>query len=132
MADFYDQYMKDPRYVAFSMIAASLSLLPLSAHLYTVLSRVDQVYTQVSGSNTTMNISCAHSSRDKCNHCKPKLQCILDSGASMHFSTKRDDFAEYTAFPKKDHILVHIATGNIHVIGIGKCIVPWRDSNGSL
>ena len=50
----------------------------------------------------------------------------------MHFFSKRDNFAKYTAFPKKDHISVHTAAGNIHIIGIGKCIVLWRDSNGSL
>ena len=32
MADFYDQYMKDPRYVAFLMSAISLSSLPLPVH----------------------------------------------------------------------------------------------------
>ena len=132
MADFYDQYMKDPKYMAFPMIAASSSSLPLPTHTYAALSRVDQVYTYVSDSNTTMDISYAHSLRNKCNHCKPKPQWILDSGASMHFFPKRDDFVEYITFPKKDHILVHTTTGNIHVIGIGKCIVPWRDSNESL
>ena len=132
MTDFYDQYMKDPRYVAFPMIAASLFPLPLPMHSYAMLSRVDQIYMHVSGSNTTMDISCVHLLRDKCNHYKLKLQWILDSNASMHFSPKRDDFAEYTIFPKKDHIPAHTAASNIHVIGIGKCIVPWRDSNRSL
>ena len=32
MTDLYDQYMKDPRYVAFPMITASLSSLPLPVH----------------------------------------------------------------------------------------------------
>ena len=132
MTDLYDQYIKDPRYMAFPMIAASSSSLPLPMHLYAALSRVDQVYAHVSGSNTTMDISCVHLLRDKCNHCKPKPQWILDSGASMHFSPERDNFAEYTTFSKKDHIPVHTATSNIYIVGIDKCIVPWRDSNGSL
>ena len=132
MTDFYDQCMKDPRYVAFPMIAASLSSLPLSMHLYIVLSSVDMVHTHVSGSYTTINISCVHSLREKCNHCKPKSQWILDSGASMHFSPERNDFVEHTAFPKKNHIPVHIGIGNIYIIGIGKCIVFWNGSNGSL
>ena len=50
----------------------------------------------------------------------------------MHFSLKRDNFVEYTAFLKKDHILLHTAASNIYIICIGKYIVPWRDSNGSL
>ena len=129
MSDFYDQYIKDPRYMAFPMIAAFLSLLPHFMHLYAAPSRVDQVYTHISDSYTTMVISCTHSSRDKCNHCKPKPQWILNSTASMHFSPKKDDFMEYTIFPKKDHIPVHAATGNIYIIGIGKCNIPWRDSN---
>ena len=132
MADFYDQYMKDTRYVAFPIIAASLSSLPLPAHLYAVPSSIDIVHTHISGSYTTMDIICAHSSKDKCNHCKTKPQWILNSGASIHFSSKRNDFVEYTTFPKKDHILVHTVAGNIYIIGISKCIVPWRDFNGSL
>ena len=79
-----------------------------------------------------MNISCVHSLRDKCNHCKPKPQWILDSGASMHFFPKRNDFVEYTAFLKKDLILIYTTASNIHIIGISKYIVPWRDSNKSL
>ena len=132
MTDLYDQYMIDPRYMAFPIIAVSLSSLPLPMHSYAVPSRVDQVYMHVFGSITTMDIICAHSSKDKCNHYKSKSQWILDSGASMHFSPKRDDFVEYTTFPKKDYIPVHTAVSNIHVIGISKYIVPWRDSNGSL
>ena len=132
MTDLYDQYMKDPRYVAFPMIAASLSSLPLPEHSYTVLSSVDMVHTHISGSYTTMDVICAHSSKDKYNHCKPKPQWILNSSASMHFFPKRDDFMEYTTFPKKDHIPVHTTASNIHIIGISKCIFPWRDSNGSL
>ena len=124
MTDLYNQYTKDSRYVVFSMIAASLSSLLLPTHLYAALSRVDQVYIHVSGSYTTMDISCAYSSKDKCKHCKPKPQWILDSSALMHFSPERDDFAEYITFPKKDHVLVHTATGNINVIGISKCIIP--------
>ena len=110
--------------MAFSMIAASLSSLSLPMHLYAVLSRVDQIYIHISGSLTIIDISCAHSLRDKCNYCRPKPQWIFDSGASMHFSPKKDDFVEYTTLPKKDHIPVNTAIGNIHVIGIGKCIVP--------
>ena len=90
------------------------------------------IHTHISGSYITMDVICAHSSKDKCNHCKPKPQWILNSSASMHFFPKRDNFMEYTAFPKKDHIAVHTTTSNIHIIGISKCIVLWRDSNGSL
>ena len=114
------------------MIAASSSSLHLPTHLYAALSSVDMIHTHVSGSYTTMDIICVHLSKDKCNHCKPKPQWILDSGPSMHFSPKRDNFVEYTAFLKKDHILLHTAAGNIYIICIGKYIVPWRDSNGSL
>ena len=74
MTVLYDQYMKDPRYVAYPMIAASSSSLPLPMHLYAALSRVDQVYTHVSDSYTTLDISCMHLSRDRCNHYKPKPQ----------------------------------------------------------
>ena len=132
MTDLYNQYMKDPRYVAFPMIAASLSSLPLSTHSYAVLRSVDMVYIHVPGSYTTMDIICMHLFKDKCYYCKPKPQWILDSGTSMHFSPKRDDFVEYTVFPKKDHILVHTATSNIYVIGIGKCIVlRCKNSNST-
>ena len=114
------------------MIAASLSSLPLPVHLYAAPSRVDQTYIHVFGSFTTMDISCVHLLRDKCNHCKPKSQWILNSSTSMHFSPDRDDFVEYTTFPKKDHNPVHTAASNIHIIGISKYIIPWRDSNRSL
>ena len=124
MTDIYDQYMKNSRYVAFSMIAVSSSSLPLPVHLYAVLSRVDQVYMHVSGSYTTMDVSYAHSSRNKCNHYKLKPQWILNSSASMHFSPKRDNFVDYTAFPKKDHILVHTAAGNIYS-GSKTCVHIW-------
>ena len=86
----------------------------------------------VFGSYTTMDVFCMHSLKDKCNYCKPKSQWILDSVASIHFSPERNDFVEYIVFPKKDYILIHTAAGNIYIIGISKCIVPWRDSSGSL
>ena len=114
--------------MAFPMIAASLFSLPLSTYSYAALSRVDQVYTHVFGSYTTMDVPCTHSLRNKCNHCKPKSQWILDSSASMHFSPERDNFVKYTTFPKKNHIPVHTAANSIYIVGISKCIVPWRDS----
>ena len=66
---------------------------------------------------------CVHRHEDFMNH------WILDSGASMHFTPRRDAFTTYHKFSKEERLPVQMAASTIFVEGKGTIRLRWTDDH---